>query len=183
MTGPGTTPTAEYRPPAKFFHWLTAVCIVTVVTLGIAMVSAQPGNTQNALYFAHKSFGILILMLTGLRLLWRLYSPPPPLPPEVPAWQANIAAWTHRGLYAFLFAVPLGGWLGTSAYGAPIDFFGLFQLPPLLDKNEDLAGKILTVHKTAAFTLVAVLAVHIGASLHHHFVRKDTVLKRMLPHG
>lgn len=183
MTNAVPTPVAQYRPPAKFFHWLTALCIVTVVTLGIAMVSAQPGDTQNALYFFHKSFGILILLLTGFRLLWRLYSPPPPLPPEVPAWQARIAEWTHRGLYVFLLALPMGGWLGTSAFGAPIDFFGLFQLPPLIDKNQELAGKILTAHKFAAFTLVAVLSVHIGAALHHHFIRRDTVLKRMLPHG
>jgi cytochrome b561 len=175
------TDSAHYRAPAKMLHWLTALAVFSVVPLGLAMVSAIPGPQQNQLYDLHRSFGALILTLTALRLLWRLYSPPPPAISDLPAWQRQAAQAIHAALYVLLFAVPLIGWVGTSAFGARIRIFGLFDLPMLVDKNRDLADVSLSVHVYLAFTLCALFFVHIAAAMHHHFVRKNGVLRRMLP--
>jgi cytochrome b561 len=174
-------PATGYRWPAKLFHWLTAAAVVTAIVLGFAMVSADPGPRQNQLYDLHRSFGALILVLTGGRLLWRLYAPPPPLVPGMPVWQEYAAIWMHRLLYVFLFAMPLLGWAGTSAFPATITVFGLFELPPLVKPNRELSNILLGIHWRMGWALCVLLAGHIGAALYHHFIRKDDTLKRMLP--
>jgi cytochrome b561 len=176
-----TSTTSGYRWPAKTFHWLTAAAVITAVILGLAMVNAQPGPTQNQLYDLHRSFGALILALTAARLLWRLYAPPPPLVPGMPVWQKTAASAMHGLLYVALFAMPLLGWAGTSAFPAPITVFGLFRLPPLLGPNRELSEILLEIHEAVAWVLCALIAVHIAAALYHHFVKKDATLRRMLP--
>jgi len=171
----------HYRKPAKLLHWSTALAVFCVVPLGIAMVDASPGPRQNQLYDLHRSFGALILTLTALRLLWRLYAPPPPPISDMPPWQSRVSRLMHAALYVLLFAVPLVGWAGTSAFGARIMVFGLFELPMLLDKNRELAAVLLSIHVYLAFSMCALFVVHIAAAIHHHFVRKNEVLRRMLP--
>lgn len=175
----GSTP--RYRLPAQVLHWVSALAILCGVSLGIAMTNAAPGPLQNQLFDLHRSFGALILALTGLRLAWRLFSPPPPMVASLPVWQERAARAAHAALYVLLFAVPLVGWAGTSAYGAKIPIFGLFELPMILEKNRPLSEVLLGIHEALAFTLCAILAVHIGAALQHHFIRKDDTLRRMLP--
>lgn len=171
----------SYTPIAKALHWLTAVAIVTVVPLGIVMTTATASATQNRLYDLHRSVGALVLLLSALRLLWRLLTPPPPLVDGLASWQSVTARITHGLLYVFLFLVPGLGWAGTSAYGAKIMVFGLFELPPILAKDQALAATLLGLHEIAALTLCATLALHIAAAFHHHVVRKDDTLRRMLP--
>jgi cytochrome b561 len=171
----------RYRAPAKIFHWLTAIAVLCAVVLGISMLNVASGPLQNRLFDLHRSFGALILVLAAGRLLWRLYSPPPPMVSGLPLWQKRAAQVTHAALYILLFAVPLMGWAGTSAYGAPITVFGLFQLPMLLAKNKPLADVLLPLHMALAFSLCALVIGHIGAALFHHFIRKDDTLRRMLP--
>jgi cytochrome b561 len=177
VTGPAT----RYRAPAKLLHWLTALAIFCVVPLGLAMTLANPGPEQNRLYDLHRSFGAVVLMLTALRLLWRLYAPAPPMVPGLPPWQERAARYTHYALYVLLFAVPLLGWTGTSAFGAQIVVFDLFTLPALVEKNRELAEILLPTHVIMALTLCFLLIGHIGAALYHHFIRKDETLRRMLP--
>lgn len=171
----------SYRWPAKAFHWITALAVLAAIGLGFAMLNVGAGPTQNRLFDLHRSFGALVLALTGGRLLWRLYASAPPPVPGLPKWQDLAARHTHHILYVLLFAVPLMGWAGTSAFGAPIMVFGLFELPPILERDRDLAGTLLAIHVALALTLCAVLIVHIGAALHHHVIRKDETLRRMLP--
>jgi len=176
------TELAHYNGLAKVLHWVTALAIFSVVPLGLAMVSAEAGPGQNRLYDLHRSFGALVLTLTAFRLVWRLYSPPPQFTAGLPTWQVRVARFTHVALYVLLFTVPILGWAGTSAFGARIMVFGLFELPMILEKNRELATPLLQIHGYLAFTLCAVFLLHIGAALHHHFVRKDETLSRMLPH-
>ncbi len=173
-------PLIRYRLPAQILHWVSALCVLAGVTLGITMLNVGQGPLQNQLFDLHRSFGALILALTGGRLLWRLYSPPPPMLP-MPAWQERAAQVTHAALYILLFVVPLVGWAGTSAFGAQISVFGLFNMPMILAKNKETADVLLPLHAALALTLCALLAVHIGAGLFHHFIHKDATLKRMLP--
>jgi cytochrome b561 len=175
-------PTAEhYSRPAKLLHWLTAFAVILAVTFGISMTYVGQGPLQDRLFDLHRSTGALILALTGLRLLWRIFHAPPPLVEGLPAWQMQAAVVMHWALYALLFAVPLIGWAGTSAYGAQIMVYGLFELPPILAENEPLSKILLTTHVVVAFTLVTLLIGHIGAALYHHFVVRDATLQRMLP--
>jgi cytochrome b561 len=177
--------TPSYRWPAKLFHWLTAAAVVTAIVLAFSMVGAEPGPAQNKLYDLHRSFGALILVLTGGRLLWRLYSPlyspPPPLVPGMPAWQEKAATGLHRLLYVILFTMPLLGWAGTSAFPARIMVFGLFELPPLVAPNRELSEILLGIHWRLGWLLCVLIAGHVGAALYHHFIRKDDTLRRMLP--
>jgi cytochrome b561 len=176
-----TLPVVEYNAAAKFFHWFTAAAILCVVPLGIAMTNAQPGVTQNQLYDLHRSFGAVVLMATGMRLLWRLIARTPPLVGGLSRWQERVARGAHYVMYVLLFAVPLLGWAGTSAFRAPIFVFGLFELPPIAPQNRELSGALLEMHKLLAFALCAVFLTHITAAAHHHVVRKDATLRRMFP--
>lgn len=169
-----------YNGVAKLFHWLTAAAVITAIILAFAMNSVESGPGKNQLYDLHRSLGALILSLVGLRLLWRLYSPPPPVP-GMPAWQEKAAAFMHRLLYVFLFAMPLLGWAGTSAFPARIMVFGLFELPPLVGPDRELSTLLLGIHLRMGLVLCLMIAGHAGAALYHHVVRKDDTLRRMLP--
>lgn len=173
--------TKGYSGIAKLFHWLSALAVIAAIVLGFSMNSVASGPTQNQLYDLHRSFGALVLLLTGLRLLWRLYSPPPPMVPGMPLWQEKAATYLHRLLYVPLFAMPLLGWAGTSAFPATITVFGLFELPPLVAPNRELSTLLLGIHEGLGLLLCALILGHIGAAFYHHFVRKDETLKRMLP--
>lgn len=170
-----------YSGVSKLFHWLIAAAVVTAIVFGFTMNSVEPGPRQNQLYDLHRSFGALILALTGARILWRLYSPPPPPVPGLPRWQERAAAVMHGLLYVFLFAMPLLGWAGTSAFPARIMVFGLFELPPLIAPNRELSALLLEIHEGVGIALCLLIAGHAGAALYHHFVRKDDTLRRMLP--
>jgi cytochrome b561 len=176
-----TEPSLRYRLPAQILHWVTALAIFCGVSLGVAMLKVAQGPLQNQLFDQHRSFGALILGLTGIRLLWRLYSAPPPITAPMQARQGRAVQATHAALYLLLFAVPLVGWAGVSAFGASISVFNVFMLPMILEQNKPLADVLLRLHTALAFTLCALLVMHIGAALHHHFIRKDDTLCRMLP--
>jgi cytochrome b561 len=178
-------PTAEPNAPgytrvARVLHWVTAGLVLLQLPLGIVIANQWGGPLQDLLYNAHKSLGALILPLVVARLTYRLTHRPPPLPGDIPPVQRLAAQITHWALYALLIIEPLLGWMGTSAYPAPVPFFGLFNLPPLLAPNRALSEQLLSVHRLVAFTIVALAALHIGAALFHHFVRRDRVLQRML---
>jgi cytochrome b561 len=152
-----------------------------VVPVGITMVNLKEGALQDTLYNLHRSTGALILALAIIRIAVRLTRGAPPPYPGLPNWQRMAALASHRSLYVLIVIVPLFGWLATSAYGAPIIVYGLFELPPLLAKNEKLSGVLFIVHKTLAFTMAAIVVVHISAALYHRYIRRDGVLDRMLP--
>jgi cytochrome b561 len=170
----------RYRLPAQIFHWVTAIFVLTAIPLGFMMLEADPGPRQNQLYDLHRSFGFVIWLVVLGRVAYRIAHPPPPMVP-MPRWQAHAADGLHKVLYLFLLTMPLIGWAGTSAFGARISIFGLFQLPIILEKNEALSKVLLTIHGGMGFILAVLVTGHIGAALFHHFVRKDPTLLRMIP--
>ncbi len=172
--------TTGYTRPAKVFHWLTVLGVICAISLGLLMMNLE-GPLQSRLFDLHRSFGALVLGLTALRLGWRVFHKPPPLPAGLPAWQHQVSQLVHWALYGLLFITPLLGWAGTSAYRAPISVFGLFFLPPIVDENRALSEKLLGLHGLAMLALSALITMHVGAALFHHFVRKDGVLARMWP--
>ncbi|HSY09177.1 MAG TPA: cytochrome b [Steroidobacteraceae bacterium] len=172
--------TARWGSVAQFLHWLIVALILTQVILALA-ASELHGMAKLAMLARHKSVGITILMLAVVRLLWRLVNPTPPLPLTLKPYERFLAHFTHAALYVLIFAMPLSGWIMSSARGFPVSWFNRFQLPDLVPKNRPLYEAMLTTHKALALTLGAVATLHFLAALKHHFVLKDTVLRRMLP--
>lgn len=170
-----------YNGVAKALHWIVAFCVLAAIPLGLAMVSVDPGPVQNTLYDLHRSFGALILGLMLVRVGWRLIRRPPPRNIPMPVWQSRVASTVHALLYVLLLAMPLLGWAGTSAFPATITVFWLFDLPPLVGPDRALSETLLRAHTIVAFIVSGLICLHIGAALYHHFVRKDAVLRRMLP--
>ena len=175
-----TPPVAKYGPVAIALHWLTALLIVANLMLGLSMVPLPFSPRKLQWYLWHKWIGITVFLLTGVRLLWRLWRrAPPPVP--MPEWQQRAAALSHAGLYALLLAVPVSGWIYSSSTGVQVVYLGLFALPDLVAKDRALAGVLRWTHVGLNLSLFTLAAVHAGAALRHHFVQRDAVLQRMLP--
>jgi len=164
---------------ARLLHWSIAALVLTTIPVGFVLLALPQGRVQNTLFDLHRSIGVLLFALVVIRLAWRL-THPPPLLDDLPAWQRIASGTVHRLLYAILLIQPIIGWWGTSAFGAPINVFWLFELPPLVSKDELAAKQILAWHGIVGITLSAIVAIHISAALFHHFVRRDEVLRRML---
>ena len=172
----------RYTSIAILFHWLIALLIIGAFTMGLVMTEI-PGITPTKLkyYSWHKWAGITILGLAALRLLWRLGHKPPPYPASLPVWQQTAANALHRLLYVLMFAVPLSGYFYSLASGVPVVYFGLFQLPVLIEANPELKPVLKAVHFWLNMGLASAVAIHVAAALKHQFIDRDSVLKRMLP--
>lgn len=175
------TRTDHYPATSKLLHWLVAACVLLTAPVAIAMTRIGKGPTQDALYNLHKSLGVLILILMVLRLVNRLAAGA--LAPEagITPWQKTVSSLVHTSLYVLLIAMPVVGHIANSAYGATTPFFGLFELPGIIGKNEELATQLFTIHRWVGWLVILLVVTHIGAALYHHFIRRDAVLKRMLP--
>ena len=171
----------RYGLIAQLFHWVIVVLVIAQFALGFTAHGLPISLERLVLLARHKSIGITIFVLVVLRLLWRLYSRPPPLPPSPhPLFNAAAHA-SHALLYALLLAMPPIGWLLSSASHLAVAWFGLFSLPNLVAPDKRLAQIMLLTHASMAWLLLATATVHVLAALWHHFLLKDSVLLRMLP--
>jgi cytochrome b561 len=171
----------EYSNTAKFFHWTVALSVLTLIPVGLIMNNVPQGTTQNVLYTVHRSLGALVLGLMILRLGYRLIAGWPAPEPTITPAQRIASHAVHNLLYVLLIVQPALGWYATSAYGATISFFGLFNLPALTEKNEPLSEQLFVVHEVLGFTIAGLVLLHIAGALYHYFIRRDGVLQRMLP--
>ena len=171
----------RYGGVAIGLHWLIAVAIVGSFSVGLYMADLPLSPLKLKLYSWHKWAGVTIFLCVVLRLVWRLLHRPPELPTGMPAWQRKAAEATHVLLYLLMFAVPLSGWLMSSAKGFQTVWFGILPLPDLLSKNVELGEILQEVHELLNFSMAALVVAHLGAALKHHFIDRDDVLTRMLP--
>ena len=171
----------RYGLLAQSLHWLTAGLILVMLPLGFYMADLPIGQQKFDLYQFHKSLGLTILLITLLRLGWRAVNRPPPLPAPLAGWERAAARWTHAALYALLIAQPLVGFLHSNAANFPVVWWGIVPLPALIGASEPLAGVLVSVHAVLGIGLALVLVLHIGAALRHHFIKRNDVLRRMLP--
>jgi cytochrome b561 len=169
-----------YTVTARVLHWFTAVLVLTMIPVGIIIANEWGGPLQEPLYDLHKSVGALLIPLVLLRLIYRLTHPPALLPQDIPAIQRLAAHVNHWALYGLLLVQPFVGWIATSAYPAPMPFFRLFELPPIWPENRAFSEQLFSVHKLIGITIAVFVAIHVGAALFHHFVRRDRVLMRMV---
>ncbi len=168
---------------AQLLHWLIVALIALQAALGLTGLTLPLGMQKLTVLARHKSIGITILGLAVLRLLWRWLNPTPPLPANLKPHERFLAQFTHAALYVLLFAMPLTGWIMSSARGFPVSWFHVFQLPDLVRKSERLYDAMVTTHATLAIALGLTVLLHIAGAIKHHFVLKDDTLRRMLPFG
>lgn len=171
-----------YTGSQKFLHWFVALIILTMIPAGLLMANVLPnGPFKNAIYELHKTFGIIAFFAAVARIGLRWVRGAPPLEAGVPAWQRAAAKGSHIALYVLIVAVPLTGWAGTSACCAPVNLFWTYPLTLPISGGMETGKQILGLHEIFALTLAGVVMVHIAAAIHHHVVKRDGTLRRMLP--
>jgi cytochrome b561 len=169
----------RYSPPAVVLHWLVALLIFAAFPLGVYMHDLPLSPDKLRLYSYHKWLGITILMLVALRVTWRLTHTPPPLPDSVTGWQRQASHLVHGLLYLLILAIPLSGWLMSSAKGFPVVWFGVLPLPDLVGKDKALGDLLAEVHETLNISMLVLVVVHVAAALKHHFVERQPYMQRM----
>ncbi len=175
--------TDRWGPVSQLLHWAIVVLILVMAYLGLTMTDLPNGPHKIHTYALHKSLGLTIFALVALRVLWRLYAGAPPPVDGTPRWQSRTASATHAALYALLFAIPLSGWVVNSSAGFPLQWFGLFNLPRLMQRDVAVHAIAVDVHFALFCVLGALATAHAAAALYHHLVQRDATLVRMLPRG
>jgi len=183
------TPVTRYNNIAISLHWLMAFLIIGMLIVGKCLHHLDPTDPLRfTLTQWHKTFGVLILLLAIVRLIWRVTHRAPDHPANAPAWERFAANVSHVALYALLFIAPITGWMMVSVSPLNIDTYLFNVIPwPHLPWLQDLVNKesaearFHQLHVISTGALIALLLLHIGAALKHHFIDKDTVLTRMSP--
>jgi cytochrome b561 len=165
---------------SKGFHWLIVLLIINQWWIAERAEELKGLAKLEALAW-HKSFGMTVLMLAVLRLAWRLVNPTPELATETKPWERMLANISHFLLYALIFAMPLTGWMMSSAKNYPVSWFKLFQFPDLVAPAEQTFRQMHDLHHLLFKVLVGVALLHVAGALKHHFIDRNDVLKRMLP--
>jgi cytochrome b561/polyisoprenoid-binding protein YceI len=196
-----STQAQRYSAVAIVLHWAIAFAILFMIPLGLWMhEQAEDGVITDSVFRAfqlHKSVGLTVLVLSLVRLAWRLMNPPPPMPEHMPAWERFIARATHWAFYALMLGLPLTGWLYVSTGWSIHDdqplvvntvWFGLIQVPHLFglnnadpDLRETVADLAFNAHALLAWAAVGLAVLHMAAALKHHFFDRDEILAHMVP--
>jgi cytochrome b561 len=175
----------RYHSFSIALHWVLAMAMIGIFSVGLYMADLPFSPLRLKLFNWHKWAGVSFLLLSIVRLAWRLTHRPPALPQAVtlamPGWQMRAYHATHVLLYALFFVVPLVGWAYSSAAGFPIVLFGVFPLPDFVAASKPLAELIKPWHEASAFALMGLVLLHVAAALKHHWVDRDGLLQRMLP--
>lgn len=171
--------TTQYGIVAIFLHWFIAMLIIGMIVLGLYMTDLPISLEKLKLYGWHKEYGFLILFLAILRIAWRFANITPLLPKTMPNWERLAARSVHFAFYFFMFAMPLTGWLITSASGLPASFFGLFVLPDLIKPDANQQHLFEIIHQWLAYALIVLITAHVLAALQHHFLYKDDIMRRI----
>jgi cytochrome b561 len=171
----------KYSGLAIFFHWMTALGIFICFPLGLYMADLKLSPTKLQLISYHKWLGVTIFGVLVLRIIWRAFNKPPELPAETPKWQTQMAHLTHLALYALMIAIPLTGWLMSSAKGFTTVYLGLWPLPDLLSKDKELGDLLKETHQLLNYALLVLVTLHIAAAVKHQLFDRDHLMSRMLP--
>lgn len=165
---------------SKALHWLIVLGIITQWSIaeyadGLSLLKKIP------VLNIHKSIGITILALAVIRLVWRWSNPVPELDSKTRPWERVLAHLSHVLLYALIFAMPLSGWLMSSAKNIPVSWFKLFQLPDLVGPDKEFGETMQHLHHLLFDVLLVVAVVHVLGALKHAVIDRNDVLRRMLP--
>ena len=181
MSPDHTTPRPVQPAVIRSLHWLTLLMLLAVFGLVLAHEALDAKTWRQLTLDLHRSLGLMVWVLAGLRLVVRSRVPMRPAQPPAPRWQRWAASATHGLMYALLVALPLLGWALSSARGQAVWLPLLGHLPTWPARDLDLADTLEAVHGTAAWLLAGLVASHAAIAIWHHRVRRDGVLQAMLP--
>ncbi|WP_353211439.1 cytochrome b/b6 domain-containing protein [Rhodovarius sp.] len=178
-----TRPDGSYSAVAKIFHWVSVPLIVLALLSGV-VIGHIKDPSKMGFYAIHESLGLTLLILVLARLACRRFSPPPPLPGDLPGYLRKASAATHHMLYAALVAQPVLGFFASNAFGFPMQgataYLGFIDLPKFMNAWEGLAKPLMWLHGWLGWLLPVLIAAHVAAAIYHHAIRRDGTLMRML---
>ena len=173
---------SSYGLVMKLFHWFSVPIVVGMFALGLWMHDL---DYDHPWYITapnvHRSVGVLFVSFTLLRFFWRFKGSPPKSISTHKSWEKILAKIAQYLMYGILFLMLPTGYLITTAKGQGLDVFNWISIPSLLNNIENLENIAGDMHEILAFTLISIAGVHASAALKHHFIDKDSTLKRMLP--
>jgi cytochrome b561 len=178
-TNSPTTPW-RYSPPAVVLHWLLALLIIGMVGLGWYVGAIDGRPTARWWRDLHRSIGMAVFVLVLLRVLWRLFHRPEPLPASLPAWQVRLARITQALLYVLMVVLPLMGLIGTVYSRSGLVFFGA-PLPRFAPFDRVASDLFYAIHAWLSWVLVGLVVLHVIGGLKHLLVDRDGVFGRMWP--
>ena len=176
-----TAAAPRYTATAITLHWLLSIGLVSIGAFGVYMHGLPLSPWKLRVFSWHKWADVTAFLLVIVRLGWRLTHRPPALPTSMSPATRFIAHVGHAMIYVLMFAIPLSGWLMSSAKGFQTVYFGVLPLPDLVSHDRVLGNALLQVHQALNIALAVLVAGHAAAALRHHFIDKDDVLARMLP--
>jgi cytochrome b561 len=169
----------QFTVRMRFFHWLTAAMVLTMLGIGVAMVASL--SDYHSLISIHRPLGILILIVVIIRFINRRYSTLPPFPATMSPQERSVASASELLLYGLLFLQPLVGWGMLSAARYPIALHGWLYLPPILPHSVLLYAVLRRTHTVLAYLLFLTFLAHFAAVLFHTLVVRDGLFSRMAP--
>jgi cytochrome b561 len=182
------TKIARYDAIAMTIHWVTAVLMIVLILFGEDLIKQPRGAAPDAAVSGqpslHVSLGIAVLILTVLRLVWRLMNPPPPYPAAMKPWEVLVSRIMHALFYILMVGVPITGWLAFAGYLgkhpalSATTVFGLFPVPAA----PAALGGLGELHELGSNLAMVLVILHVLAALKHQFIDRDTIMRRMLPH-
>jgi len=178
---PALSTPVRYGAVAQVFHWLTVLFVVAAYLTAEGGPESRVYSTQRAADLAlHETFGLLVLVVLVVRLIWRAVDRPPEEVP-MPGWMIHASRITHWLLYLLLFLVPATAIVGAWWEGHPVTSLWIGEIGPYLATSHDLGVSITEFHRTLGDVIVYLAGVHAAAALYHHFFLRDRVLTSMLP--
>ena len=174
--------TAGYTGTARLLHWLIVALLIAQFIFGWTMPHIGRTVPVSTLINLHVWFGVTIIFVAIVGLVWRVTHREPEPEDGLPPWQVATARMMHWLLYVLLFVVHVLGWMNASWRNMPVTFFGMFELPTLLATRAPGWNWTGDIHGfLAEYVLLVLVGLHVAAALYHYFIRRDGVLQRMLP--
>lgn len=170
----------QFQAGAKWLHWLVAFLLISVIFEAFSFKWTLPEDRATAIP-AHVSVGMIILVLTVIRLAYRGVHRPPPTRQTTPSWMRSGAKFGHFMLYALVFYMAIIGICMAALSPVDIRVFSGFNVSALAPADKDQLATLRQFHFAGALLFVATIIGHIAAAVWHQFVLKDGLVVRMLP--
>jgi cytochrome b561 len=174
--------TTSFGLVTRILHWVMAITIIAMLVLGTILSDLQPGLANLWLYSLHKSIGLTLLALVVLRLIWHRINPPPPPQGDPGAWSQRLARIGHRGFYILLVAIPLSGWIASSASGIDVMFLDRWVVPPIAPVSEAWENAGWAAHSTLTKLLIALILLHVAGAIKRQYAGDGTLTRMIVGH-
>ena len=173
----------RHAPALRALHWTIALLIFAAIAVGIAAINLPRSPFRVEVMTVHKSLGVTVLALVVARVLVRLATGAPPHIPPLDVVTRYASKLAHFALYVLMLAMPISGYVHSSAGQHAFDWFGLFPMPMWVAADPAIDRSAGEAHYVLAWAIGAVITLHVAAALWHLLVKKDNVFARMGPRG